>query len=117
VTDDALCDLLAGADVVCAPSLWGESFGLVLVEAMAAGVPVVASDLPGYADVVGTRAGLLTPPEDAVAVAHSLHAVLSDRARRRRMAIAARRRARRFDWDRIGPRVLAVYARAMAGSA
>jgi phosphatidylinositol alpha-mannosyltransferase len=77
VDDDELASRLAGAQVMCAPSLGGESFGVVLLEAMAARTAVVASDLPGYAEVVGDH-GVLVPPGDAGALARALEAVAAD---------------------------------------
>jgi len=107
-----LLDELARADVLVAPSLRGESFGLVLVEAMAAGVPVVASDIPGYRDVVGA-AGVLVPPGDPAALAGALDALLGDEAERARLADAGRREAARFAWPHVAERVLAVYERVL----
>lgn len=108
--------LLASADLLCAPSLQGESFGLVLVEAMAAGVPVVASDIPGYADVLRTTCGLLVPPGDERALAAAIAALLGDEGRRRRLGSAGREMARRYDWAVIGDEVAAVYREALAGT-
>jgi phosphatidylinositol alpha-mannosyltransferase len=79
VTDEALAARLAGAHALCAPSLGGESFGVVLLEAMAARTAVVASDLPGYASVVDGH-GLLVAPGDAVALARALETVSADAA-------------------------------------
>jgi phosphatidylinositol alpha-mannosyltransferase len=79
VDDDELASRLAGAHALCAPSLGGESFGVVLLEAMAARAAVVASDLPGYAAVVGDH-GVLVPPGDAAALARALEAVAVDAA-------------------------------------
>src|SRR5207249_4812134 len=90
---------LSCADVLCAPSLDGESFGMVLTEAFAAGVPVLASDIPGYRDVV--RDGLdgqLLPAGDPLALAEALRGLALDPARRVRMAAAARERAERLAW-------------------
>ena len=79
VTDDSLWRQLGEADVLCAPSLAGESFGMVLIEAMAAGTPVVASDLPGYRRVARPDVdALLTPPGDTAALAAALKRVLAD---------------------------------------
>jgi phosphatidylinositol alpha-mannosyltransferase len=75
--DDDLVARLAGADVLCAPSLGGESFGVVLLEARAARAVVVASDIPGYAAVVG-RHGVLVPPGDSVALRAALQVVVRD---------------------------------------
>jgi phosphatidyl-myo-inositol alpha-mannosyltransferase len=75
--DDELASRLAGADLLCAPSLGGESFGMVLVEAMAARAAVVASDIPGYSFVAGGHA-LLVPPGDPAALREALRRGLSD---------------------------------------
>src|SRR5690606_1905355 len=72
VDDETKHRELAACDVLCAPSLGGESFGMVLTEAFAQGVPVVASDIVGYRDVVTDgRDGVLVPPGDALALAHA----------------------------------------------
>jgi phosphatidyl-myo-inositol alpha-mannosyltransferase len=106
---------LRRADVLCAPSLGGESFGMVLTEAFAAGTPVVASDIAGYRDVVRDgRDGLLTPRGDARALAEALRALALDPARRTRMAAAARERAERFAWPHVAAEVLEVYKQALA---
>src|SRR5207248_7772675 len=79
-----LLEELAHADVLAAPSLGGESFGLVLVEAMAAGVPVVASDIAGYREVL-RAGGVLVPPGDPVALSAALDRLLGDAAERQRL--------------------------------
>ena len=82
------------------PALGGESFGIVLVEAMAAGLPVVASDIPGYREVVRDGVdGLLVPPRDPAAVAAAVGTILDDPALADRLAAAGRERAARFDWS------------------
>jgi len=77
IPDDEVASRLRGAHVLCAPSLSGESFGMVLVEAMAARSAVVASDIPGYAYVVGAH-GVLVPPKDPAALTGALQAALRD---------------------------------------
>jgi phosphatidyl-myo-inositol alpha-mannosyltransferase len=106
---------LAGADVLCAPSLHGESFGMVLTEALAARTPVIASDIPGYRDVVRDGIeGVLTPPGDALALAEALRSLALDPAIRTRMAADARTRAERFAWPHIAAEVLDCYEQAQA---
>jgi phosphatidyl-myo-inositol alpha-mannosyltransferase len=106
---------LAQADVLCAPSLHGESFGMVLTEALAAATPVVASDIPGYRDVVRDGVdGLLTPPGDALALAEALRSLALDPAARGRMAAAARLHAERFAWPHVAAEVLDCYEQALA---
>jgi phosphatidylinositol alpha-mannosyltransferase len=115
VSDEHKAAQLAQADVLCAPSLHGESFGMVLTEAFAAATPVVASDIPGYRDVVRDgRDGLLTPPGDALALAQALRHLALDVAERRTMAAAARARAERFAWQHVAGEVTQCYEQALA---
>ncbi|MBX5473681.1 MAG: glycosyltransferase family 4 protein, partial [Thermoleophilia bacterium] len=95
-------------------SLGGESFGIVLLEAMAAGIPVVASAIDGYRAVLPEEAGRLVPPGDAAALATALADLLGDAELRRRMGEAGRRESARYAWPRIAERTLAVYERALA---
>ncbi len=114
VTDEEKIDELARAEVVCAPSLSSESFGMVLVEAMAAGVPVVASDLPGYRSVLRDgAAGRLVPPNDWPRLATALDALLDDPAERARLSAAGLAVARELSWTRVTDELLAVYEHAM----
>ncbi len=115
ISDEQKAEQLRGADVLCAPSLGGESFGMVLTEAFAAGTPVVASDIAGYRDVVRDgRDGLLTPRGDPQALAETLRLLALDPGRRAQMATAARERAERFAWPRVAAEVLEVYEQALA---
>jgi phosphatidylinositol alpha-mannosyltransferase len=101
----------AGADVFVAPALGQESFGVVLVEAMAAGVPVVASDIAGYREVVRDGVdGLLVPPGDAAALAAAVRRVLGDPALAGRLREAGRARAATYSWERVSDQVEAIYA-------
>ena len=114
VSSDDLVRYYRSCDVFCAPSTGQESFGIVLLEAMASGKPLVASDIPGYRYVVthGVE-GFLVPPKDEQALALSLVRLLSDAELRAKMGQAGRRRAEMFSWDKIASRVLACYDRAM----
>ncbi len=106
---------LTGADVLCAPSLHGESFGMVLTEALAASTAVVASDIPGYRDVVRDGIdGVLTPPGDALALAEALRSLALDPGARARLSGAARARAERFAWPHVAAEVLDCYEQALA---
>ena len=110
ISDDEVAARLRGADVLCAPSLHGESFGLVLLEAMAAGTPVVASDLPGYRNVaVHDRHGLLVPPGDARALAAALDRVLHQPLLAGRLAAAGAERAQGLSMDRLAERYVELY--------
>jgi phosphatidylinositol alpha-mannosyltransferase len=115
VDDEHKRAALRDADVLCAPSLGGESFGMVLTEAFAAGTPVVCSDLPGYADVVRDGVdGILVPRGDATALAEALHDLALDPARRARLGVAATERAQRYAWPRVAGEVLDAYREAIA---
>jgi phosphatidylinositol alpha-mannosyltransferase len=106
----------ASADVFCAPSLGGESFGIVLAEAMAVGLPVVCSDIGGYRDVVrdGTD-GLLVPPRDPEALAEALAGLLDNPARLASMGQAAATAARGYAWEVVAGQVAEVYRTALGG--
>ncbi|MGH2545230.1 MAG: glycosyltransferase family 4 protein [Ardenticatenaceae bacterium] len=98
------------AHIFCAPSTGGESFGIVLTEAMAAGAPVVASDIPGYRSVIRDRVtGVLVPPEDEEALAIALIRLLRDPARRQRLRDAARPAVRRYDWSVVSEQIESYY--------
>jgi len=106
---------LERAEVLCAPSLHGESFGMVLTEAFAAATPVVASDIPGYRDVLRDgRDGLLVPAGDALALAEALRRLALDERLRAQMAAAARERAERFAWPHVAAEVIDCYEQARA---
>jgi phosphatidyl-myo-inositol alpha-mannosyltransferase len=115
VGDGELRRELARADVLAAPSLGGESFGVVLLEAMAAGLAVVASDVAGYRAVLPAAAGRLVPPGDPAALAEALSELLADGALRARLGEAGRRLSAEYAWPRIAERTLAVYRRVLAG--
>lgn len=109
----ALPGYYAAADVFCAPSTGQESFGIVLLEAMASGLPIIASAIPGYSRIVTHgRHGLLLPPKDPSALARGLAVLLDDPVARRRMGRAGVVDARRYDWDVIAGEILEVYAEA-----
>jgi len=103
--------LLAAADVALVPSRGGESFGIVLLELMAAGTPLVAADLPAYRAVARRdREALLVPPGDPEALAAAAARVLDDPGTADRLASAGRLRAAEFDWRAVSARVRQVLA-------
>ena len=110
VDDETKRRELALADVLCAPSLGGESFGMVLNEAFAAGTPVVASDIAGYRDVVRNGVhGVLVNPGDPQALARALTQMWAEPRRRAQMSQAAAAEAQRFAWPRVTADVLDTY--------
>jgi phosphatidylinositol alpha-mannosyltransferase len=114
VSRESLWSELHEADVLCAPSLSGESFGMVLTEAFAAGTPVVASAIAGYSDVVTDGVdGVLVPPGDPQRLAEELQRIHHEPRRLAAMAEAARASAQRYAWPRVADQVTEVYERAI----
>jgi phosphatidylinositol alpha-mannosyltransferase len=107
---------LAEASLLAAPSLGGESFGMVLTRAFASATPVVASDIEGYSHVAGPESGVLVPPGDVGALAEAIVALLEDEPRRRALGEGARAVAERYSWDTIGERLVAIYEELAGGS-
>jgi phosphatidylinositol alpha-mannosyltransferase len=118
LSDEEVASRLAGADVLCAPSLQGESFGMVLLEGMAAGCAVVASDIEGYRTAAGGHAALV-PPGDAGALARALGGALADVVEGVGQSSAEARKAateyaRNWSMDALAERYVDVYQRAIA---
>jgi phosphatidyl-myo-inositol alpha-mannosyltransferase len=111
--DLELAERYRSSDVFCAPSTGGESFGMVILEAMAAGCPVVASALPGYAEAARGAAALV-PPADPGALAQTLWSVGEDAELRARLVVRGRARAEALSWIRVAARVAHVYEAAVA---
>jgi phosphatidylinositol alpha-mannosyltransferase len=117
VPHDLLPPYHAASEVFCAPATGRESFGIVLVEAMAAGLPVVASDIPGYREVVRHEVeGILVPPSDPRRLAAAVSRLLDQPELGRRMGEAGRVRAARYSWDQVAREVEAVYEEALGGT-
>lgn len=115
VDDAEKVAVLRDADVLAAPSLGGESFGMVLTEAFAAGTPVVASDIAGYRDVVHDGVdGVLVPRGDAAALGETLRALALDHERRAALGAAALESAKRYAWPVVAAEVLKAYEDAIA---
>ncbi|MBL1067304.1 glycosyltransferase family 4 protein [Streptomyces sp. 7-21] len=110
VSDEDKARLLRSVDLYVAPNTGGESFGIILVEAMSAGAPVLASDLDAFAQVLdGGRAGELFRNEDADALADAAVRLLGDPARREELRARGSVHVRRYDWSTVGSDILAVY--------
>lgn len=110
LSQERLTEELLSAKALVAPSVGMESFGMVLARALACALPVVASDIPGYRDVVGDRTGTLVPPGDAAALADGVAHLLQDEPGRQACGREGRRRAERdYSWDAIARRLLDVY--------
>ncbi|MEA2493789.1 MAG: phosphatidyl-myo-inositol alpha-mannosyltransferase, partial [Thermoleophilaceae bacterium] len=115
VSEDEKWRLLHQADLLCAPSLGGESFGIVLLEALASGTPVVCSDIPGYRDVVRDEIeGRLVPPADPAALGEAIRALAVRSSHRAELGRAARERAERFSWSHVAEEVEQAYEDAVA---
>lgn len=120
LSQDDLTAELASAKALVAPSLGGESFGMVLTRAFACATPVVASDIAGYRDVMTPETSVAVAPDDPEALADAVEALLADEERRLRLGAAARRHAiERYSWQDIARRLERIYdsARTAAGPA
>lgn len=108
--------LLTSAAIFCAPATYAESFGIVLIEAMAAGLPIVAAANAGYAGLLATHPGnLLAAPGDDRALAESIVTLLDRPEQRRQIGERNHAAAARYGWDRVGGDIVAVYERILAG--
>ena len=104
-------------DVFVAPSTGQESFGIILLEAMATAKPIICSDIPGYRQVVHPSGSVLVPPRDPVSIARAVLALAQDPARRERMGALNRQHAMIIVWKNVAPRLRGEYLEAIAGRA
>ena len=116
VSDQDKASLLASVDVYVAPNTGGESFGIILIEAMSARATVLASDLPAFARVLRAGAGQMFRNGDPVDLAQSVVGLLRNPLRREELAAAGRERANAFDWSVVAEDVLAVYETVVFGA-
>lgn len=117
VSDEELPRYHRSAHVFCAPAVEGESFGIVLLEAMAAGLPIVASDIEGYSQLLADgREGLLVRPRDAQSLADGICTLLQDRDLARDLGEAGMETAQLYSWTRIAEQVLEFYEERAARS-
>lgn len=113
VSEEDKPNVYASADVYCAPSLGGESFGIVLMEAMAAGAPVVCSDLDAYKEAAG-GAAILAKAAHPVDLAEKLEQVLNDKSLQAKLREKGRARSKQFDWDVLSEEVRELYEAALS---
>ena len=108
---DELTETLLSAKALVAPSLGQESFGMVLTRGFACALPAVASDIPGYREVLDPSVSVAVPPDDTGALVEAVGALVLDEERRGRMGAAARELAvERYSWSRIAERLEEIYA-------
>lgn len=113
-TAEELPRYYATADIFCSPATHGESFGMVLIEAMASGKPVVASGIEGYREVLPEKAGIKVPPKNAAALEAALELLVNDKALRKKMGANGRRIVNKeFSWDAVALRILSEYEKAI----
>ena len=114
VDDECLGAYLQAADVVCSPALGGESFGIVLLEAMACGKPIVASRIDGYEALVGASgAARLVPPGDAAALATEISWLFGSAERRRTLGGRGSAFVAGYDWPMVAQRLESIYRRVL----
>lgn len=110
VSDEEKPRYFASADIYCAPNTGKESFGIVLLEAMASGLPVVASDIPGFAQVISSgREGILVRRDDPLSLASALSLLAGDTELRARLGRNGLRRVQAFSWDRVVDQLVLAY--------
>jgi len=114
ISEEEKADFLASVSLYIAPNTGGESFGIILAEAMAGGAAVVASDIPAFADVLGNgQYGALFESENSEDLAKIIIDLLRDETKRRELAAAGAIHAQRFDWGQVGEEIFEVYELAM----
>ena len=118
LSQEALTSTLLAAKALVAPSLGQESFGMVLTRAFACGTPVVASDIPGYREVLTPNISVTVPAADVEALTHAVVTIVENEPARERMGMAAREQAlERYAWSRIARRLEAIYTSLVEGEA
>jgi phosphatidylinositol alpha-mannosyltransferase len=117
LSQDDLTAVLARAKALVAPSLGQESFGMVLTRGFACALPAVASDIPGYREVLDPSASVAVPPGDPAQLVEAVSALVADEERRRRLGAAARELAlERYAWPRIARRLEEIYEQVTASA-
>lgn len=117
ISDEEKTDFLSSVSLYVAPNTGGESFGIILAEAMAAGAAVVASDIPAFAALLGNgKYGALFESENATDLAQKMIELLRDDTKRSELALVGQEHAKIFDWDNVAEQIFSVYEMAMVGS-
>ncbi len=117
VPDTELPKYYRTAHLFCSPAIGGESFGIILLEAMASGKPVIASNIEGYANVISHKEdGLLIPPKDEEALAEAILFLLNNEPLRREMGFKGRAKAEKYSWENIARRVMDCYTNLLGKS-
>jgi phosphatidyl-myo-inositol alpha-mannosyltransferase len=117
ISNEMLPRYYTSADIFCSPATGGESFGIVLLEAMASGVPVLASAIPGFTTVIdGGKDGLLVPPNQPRVLAQAIDTLINDDELCRSMRANGLRTAQQYDWHRVTDSILDVYDEARGRS-
>lgn len=117
LSDEGKADFLSSISLYVAPNTGGESFGIILAEAMAAGAAVVASDIPAFDSLLGGgRFGALFAREDSADLARTMIDLLRDDAKRNSLALAGQEHAKIFDWDTVAEQIFSVYEMSIVGS-
>jgi len=115
VTYDELPRYYKTAHIFCAPATGRESFGIILLEAMAVGKPIIASNVGGYADLVTDGVeGLLVPPKDEEELARALISLMTDESLRQQMAASGKLKARNYSWEHIAQQVFDYYLKVLS---
>jgi len=117
ITEEEKKDFMSSVALYVAPNTGGESFGIILAEALAGGACVVASDIPAFADLLGQgRYGALFPSENSTELAKVIIELLQDRDKRLKLAVAGKLRAQKFDWEVVAEQIYSVYEMSIVGS-
>jgi phosphatidylinositol alpha-mannosyltransferase len=110
VPDDELPGFYQNADIFLAPNTGKESFGFIIIEAMSASAPIVASEIPGFASVMKDgKEGLMFPPKDESAMAHAIKKLIHDPGLRAQLGVDGRATVDQYRWDRVADSVLGYY--------
>ena len=114
ISEEEKADFLSSISLYIAPNTGGESFGIILAEAMAGGATVVASDIPAFADVLGDgKFGALFESENSESLAKVIIDLMRDEVKRNGLAIAGAAHSQRYDWSQVGEEIFEVYEIAM----